>query len=245
MLLYLNHLGREEMSASKIRGKPSDSGKGKSSSKPYSVKLVPAELHPKRESPVSSWTSGETHNCSQLLLIVGMPGAGKSVVVEHLHSKGWTVVHFGGITMRELEKRGLAVNESNERAVREELRRTYGMAAFAKLSIDDVRNGLAKGPTVIDGLYSWSEYKFIRNELSKKLCVIAVFTSKHIRYERLLHREVRPLSYDEAEARDFAEIENLEKGGPIAMADFTLPNDGSLKTLYSNIDKLLNSLSQK
>jgi len=233
------------MSASKIRDKPSASGKGKSSSKPHSVKLVPAKLQPKRKSPVSSGTSGETHNCGQLLVIVGMPGAGKSVVVEHLHSKGWTVVHFGGITMRELEKRGLAINESNERAAREELRRTYGMAAFAKLSIDDVRNGLAKGPTVIDGLYSWSEYKFIRNELSKKLCVIAVFTSKHIRYERLLHREVRPLSYGEAEARDFAEIENLEKGGPIAMADFTLPNDGSLKTLYSNVDKLLNSLSQK
>jgi len=233
------------MSASKIRDKPSASGKGKSSSKPHSVKLVPAKLQPKRKSPVSSGTSGETHNCGQLLVIVGMPGAGKSVVVEHLHSKGWAVVHFGGITLQELEKRSLAVNESNERAVREELRRTYGMAAFAKLSIDDVRNGLAKGPTVIDGLYSWSEYKFIRNELSKKLCVIAVFTSKHIRYERLLHREVRPLSYGEAEARDFAEIENLEKGGPIAMADFTLPNDGSLKTLYSNVDKLLNSLSQK
>jgi len=27
----------------------------------------------------------------------------------------------------------------------------------------------------------------------------------------------------------FAEIENLEKGGPIAVADFTLLNDGSLK----------------
>ena len=232
------------MSAGKIRGKPSDSGKGESSSKTVSVKLVPVGPRPQRESPVSSGTSGATPNCGQLLVIVGMPGAGKSVVVEHLHSKGWTVVHFGGITMRELEKRGLAVNESNERAVREELRRTYGMAAFAKLSIDDVRNGLAKGPTVIDGLYSWSEYKFIRNELFRRLCVIAVFTSKHIRYERLLHREVRPLSYEEAEVRDFAEIENLEKGGPIAMADFTLPNDGSLKTLYSSVDKLLDSSSK-
>ena len=245
MPLYLNHSGREEMSASKKRGKQNDSGKGKPRSKPYSVKPIPSELHQKRESSASSEISGETHNYGQLLVIVGMPGAGKSVVVEHLHSKGWTVVHFGGITMRELEKRGLAVNESNERAVREELRRTYGMAAFAKLTIDDVRNGLAKGPTVIDGLYSWAEYKFIRNELSKKLCVIVVFTSKHIRYERLLHREVRPLSYEEAEARDFAEIENLEKGGPIAMADFTLLNDGSLKTLYSKVDKLLNSLSRK
>lgn len=229
-----------------MRGKPGDSGKVKSNSKTNPVKLVSGEPGPKRESPVSSsLPSGATlNNYGQLLVIVGMPGAGKSVVVEHLRSKGWIVVHFGAITMRELEKRGLAISESNERAVREELRRTYGMAAFARLSIDEVRNGLAKGSTVIDGLYSWSEYKFLRNELSKRLCVIAVFTSKHIRYERLLHREIRPLSYEEAEARDFAEIENLEKGGPIAMADFTVQNDRSLAKLYSNIDRLLDSLSK-
>jgi dephospho-CoA kinase len=179
-----------------------------------------------------------------LLVIVGMPGAGKSVVVEHLRGKGWIVVHFGAKTMRELEKRGLDVNESNERAIREELRKTHGMEAFAKLSLDDVRTGLSKGPTVIDGLYSWSEYKFLRNKLSKEFWVIAVFTPKHIRYERLLRREVRPLSHEEAEARDFAEIENLEKGGPIAMADYTIQNDESLEKLYLKIDDLLASLSK-
>jgi dephospho-CoA kinase len=180
----------------------------------------------------------------QLLAIVGMPGAGKSVVVDHLRSKGWTVVHFGAVTMRELERRSLVVNESNERVVREGLRRKHGMAAFAKLSMDEVQSGLSKGPTVIDGLYSWSEYKFLRSQLSERFYVVNVFTSRQIRYDRLLHREVRPLSNKEAEARDFAEIENLEKGGPIAMADFTLQNDGTMEKLYSEIDKLLELLTQ-
>jgi dephospho-CoA kinase len=195
------------------------------------------------ESVKSSPNNLRFARCGQLLVVVGMPGAGKSAVVEHLHSKGWFIVHFGAITMREIEKRGLVVNESNERKVREELRRIHGMEAFAKLSLADIRKGLLKGPTVIDGLYSWSEYKFLRKELSKQFCVIAIFAPKHIRYHRLLHREVRPLSYEEAEARDFAEIENLEKGGPIAMADFTIQNGGSLKELYSEIGKLLRSLS--
>jgi dephospho-CoA kinase len=179
----------------------------------------------------------------QLLAIVGMPGAGKSVVVDHLRSKGWTVVHFGEVTMHELEKRGLAVNETNERIVREDLRREHGLAAFAILSITDVWNGISKGSTVIDGLYSWSEYKFLRNQLSKRFYVVNVFTSKQIRYDRLLYREVRPLSHEEAEARDFAEIENLEKGGPIAMADFTLLNDGSIEELHFEIDSLLKSIA--
>jgi len=180
----------------------------------------------------------------QLLAIVGMPGAGKSVVVDYLRGKGWTVVHFGGVTMRELERRGLAVNETNERAVREDLRKRHGMEAFAKLSMEEVLKGLSKGPTVIDGLYSWSEYKFLRTQLSRRFYVVNVFTSRQIRYDRLLHREVRPLSHEEAEARDFAEIENLEKGGPIAMADFTLLNDGTIENLYSEIDKLSKLLVQ-
>jgi len=183
-------------------------------------------------------------NQGQLLAIVGMPGAGKSVVVDYLRGKGWTVVHFGGATMRELERRGLAVNATNERAVREDLRKRHGMEAFAKLSMEEVLNGLSKGPTVIDGLYSWSEYKFLRNQLSRRFYVVNVFTSRQIRYDRLLHREVRPLSHEEAEARDFAEIENLEKGGPIAMADFTLLNDGTIENLYSEIDDLLKMLVQ-
>ena len=40
-------------------------------------------------------------------------------------------------------------------------------------------------------------------------------------------REVRPLTNEQAEARDIAEIENLEKGGPIAMADHFIMNAGS------------------
>ncbi len=180
----------------------------------------------------------------QLLAIVGMPGAGKSVVVDYLRSKRWTVVHFGGVTIREIEKRGLLVNEANERIVREDLRKEHGMAAFAKLSMKDVLTGLSKGPTVIDGLYSWSEFKFLRNRLSKGFFLVNVFASKQIRYDRLLHREVRPLSHEEAEARDFAEIENLEKGGPIAMADFTLLNDGSIEELYLGIDRLLELSAQ-
>lgn len=189
--------------------------------------------------------SADSEKFERLIAIVGMPGAGKSVVVEHLSGKGWIVVHFGGITVRELEMRGLVVNETNERTIREELRRTHGMEAFAKLSLGEIQRGLSKGPTVIDGLYSWSEYKFLRNRLSKRLCIIAIFTPKQMRYQRLMSRNIRPLSYEEAEARDFAEIENLEKGGPIAMADYTIQNGESLEKLYLEIDDLLASLSKK
>jgi hypothetical protein len=36
--------------------------------------------------------------------------------------------------------------------------------------------------------------------------------------------------------RDWSEIENLEKGGPIAIADYFIINDGSLEQLHQRID---------
>ena len=47
------------------------------------------------------------------------------------------------------------------------------------------------------------------------------------------------LDFKGAELKDFAEIENLEKGGPIAIADYTIVNDGSIEEMYSDLDKFL------
>ena len=41
----------------------------------------------------------------------------------------------------------------------------------------------------------------------------------------------------EAKARDFAEIENIEKGGPIVMADFTIVNTGTIEELKEKLKK--------
>jgi dephospho-CoA kinase len=69
--------------------------------------------------------------------------------------------------------------------------------------------------------------------------VVAVIASRSIRYERLARRPVRRLSPEEAELRDFAEIEKLEKGGPIAVADYVILNDGSEEELLRSVDRLL------
>jgi dephospho-CoA kinase len=166
------------------------------------------------------------------LVIVGMCGSGKSSLAAFLLSRGWPTVRFGEVTMDELKRRGLPIQESNEREVREELRRIHGMAAFAILSLPAIEDALARtGKVVIDGLYSWTEYKWLKANLKARLLTIAVFAPRKERYRRLTTRPVRPLTEAEAESRDFAEIERIEKGGPIAFADRTLLNDGTVQEL--------------
>ena len=69
--------------------------------------------------------------------------------------------------------------------------------------------------------------------------VVAVWASPEDRYKRLTGRKVRPLTLGEAIGRDRAEIENLNKGGPIAMADFTILNTGSMSDLKKQVERII------
>jgi dephospho-CoA kinase len=177
-----------------------------------------------------------------LLVIVGMAGSGKSTAAHHLEKKGWCVIRFGGITMRELESRGMDINEVNEKAVREELRATHGMAAYAKVSLSTIRESLETAPTVIDGLYSWSEYRYLKQQFGERMTLVATIAARSARYARLSQRPDRPLTPEEAESRDFAEIENVEKGGPIAIADHAVLNDSAPEDMLRALDALLSRL---
>jgi dephospho-CoA kinase len=46
------------------------------------------------------------------------------------------------------------------------------------------------------------------------------------------------LNFSEASSRDKSEIENLNKGGPIAMADYTVTNESDLDDLRRQTEKI-------
>lgn len=178
----------------------------------------------------------------KIAALVGMCGSGKSVVCDMFVNRGWNRIYFGQVTMDELSARGLEKNEKNERSVREELRRVHGPAAFAKLLLPSIEKARLEGDTILDGLYSWSEYKCLKEHFGDDLTVIAVITDRKVRYERLTTRVIRPLTNEEAQSRDYAEIENLEKGGPISIADIFLLNNGDVDALSQRIDEIIKSL---
>jgi dephospho-CoA kinase len=95
---------------------------------------------------------------------------------------------------------------------------------------------------VVDGLYSWEEYTLLKARYGDKFVVVAVWASPSTRYQRLAGRVVRPLTAEEAASRDKAEIENSNKGGPIAMADFTIINESSLEELKKEASRALSAL---
>ncbi|MCC5669185.1 AAA family ATPase [Nostoc sp. CHAB 5784] len=181
----------------------------------------------------------------RIIAIVGMPGSGKSVIASYLKTYGFPMIRFGEIIIREVEKRSLAITPQNEQLVREEIRKQHGMDVCAQMALPLIKSKLLEHQLIIiDGLYSFSEYKTLKKEFNDELLVLAIFTPKALRYERLTLRQDRPLTLAEAQKRDFMEIEKIEKGGPIAIADLTIINDGSQSQLHKKLEQLLGEILQ-
>jgi dephospho-CoA kinase len=180
---------------------------------------------------------------ARLLALVGMPGSGKSLLAEHLQAQGFPKFRFGGITMDEVERRGWAITPQNEKTVREEIRAQEGMDAYAKRALPIIHTMLdTHRSAIIDGLYSFSEYRTLKAEFGAALVTVAVICDRALRYARLGQRPERPLTPAEAEWRDITEIETLEKGGPIAIADYTILNNDSKAATIAALERILTDL---
>ena len=183
---------------------------------------------------------------NKLVAVVGMSGSGKSIATDYLEVKGWTKLYFGGITYKLMAEAGIerTPDGKSEKEFRENLRREHGPECYAKFLEPDIREALEKGNVVLDGLYSWYEYKYLI-ERFPELKLICVVVDKELRYKRVGSRIERPFSREDIIYRDVAEIENLAKGGPIAYADYFLFNNGSLENYKKRLIEILEDIEKQ
>lgn len=176
----------------------------------------------------------------KLLAVVGMSGAGKSVITDYLEDNKWKKIYFGGITYKLMKEAGIERTEDgkSEKEFREKLRKEHGPECYAKFLEPEIREALNENNVVLDGLYSWYEYKYLIDKFPdlKLLCVV---TDKEIRYQRVAERVERAFDREAIVYRDLSEIENLFKGGPIAYADYYILNNGTKEEAIERLKKIL------
>jgi dephospho-CoA kinase len=190
---------------------------------------------------------------NKIICISGLCGAGKSVVSDYfVNEKKYQFLRFGQLTLDEVKRRGLPPSEALEREIREEIRAKYGMAAFAILNLPKFDELIKKGNVVGDGLYSFEEYKVMKEHFGDNLRVIAVYAPPELRYKRISERIMpasdtdlrhRPITVEEAKKRDMAELEKLNKGATIAMADYTISNTKDINYLLNQINEIVDEIS--
>lgn len=181
---------------------------------------------------------------NKIIAIVGMCGSGKSVACELLEEKGFQKVYFGGVTMDKLKEENLSVTPENEKMMREKLRSSLGMGAYAIILLPKIKELVKTHNVVLDGLYSWEELKIIKEVFPDDLTTIAIIVDKKTRYERLSQRSIRPFPKEKAKDRDISEIENIAKAGPIAYADYYIDNNKTIEDFKMRMNEILEDLDK-
>ena len=176
---------------------------------------------------------------NKVIAIVGMCGSGKSVASDILENDfGYKKVYFGGVTIDKLKEEGLDINPENEKMMRERLREELGIGAFAKILLSKIKELSKDNNVVLDGLYSWDEYKILSKELNN-IILISIIADKNRRYDRLSKRDIRPLTKEQAINRDISEIENIAKAPPIAYADYYILNNGTINEYKERLIEII------
>jgi dephospho-CoA kinase len=181
----------------------------------------------------------------KILAFVGLTGSGKSTAIDYLTTKGYPKVYFGGVIYDAMRAAGIEITPKSQQIFREAIREKEGKDFVVKRIVAQIHDLINAGQhrILVDGLYSWTEYKVLKHEFPGELTVVAAVAPKKLRHYRLANRPERPFNEAEANERDWSEIENLEKGGPIAIADYYIINDTDLDKFHEQIDAVLDKTS--
>lgn len=183
----------------------------------------------------------QQHPNLKILAFVGLTGSGKSTAVSYFTDKGFPRVYFGGVIYQAMAEAGIEKGEQNEKDFRVAIREREGNDFVVKRIIKQIHDLANAGQhrIIADGVYSWDEYKALKHEFPGEVTVVAIITNKHLRYHRLTQRlDDRPQSETVSSQRDHNEIETINKGGPIAMADYFIMNNGTEAELNEQLDQV-------
>jgi len=175
--------------------------------------------------------------------VVGMPGAGKSLVASLAEESGISVVIMGDVIREEALLRGLELTSENIGQVMLNIRSKEGPAVVAKRCIPKI-NSKKSNIVLVEGVRSLDEViEFKRNFTVFKL--LAVHSSPQTRFTRLFNRNRSddPVSKRVFEQRDAREL-SVGIGSAIAMADHVIVNECNKKEFLEKVSLLLSKITQ-
>jgi len=176
--------------------------------------------------------------------LAGMPGAGKSVVVNVAKTHGYGVVVMGDEVREEAKKRGLEPTPENLGRLMLELRRMDGETVIAKRCVPKIA-GMAEGKVIVDGVRSLAEVEEFRQHFPR-FVLVAVHASPETRFRRLFHRRRSddPKSWEVFHERDKREL-SVGLGNVIALAEYMIVNEESLSTAKKKAAEVLRRIEAK
>ena len=176
--------------------------------------------------------------------LAGMPGSGKSLVVDTAHELGYDVVVMGDVVRQETTKRGLDLTPQNVGKVMLELRKEGGNFVIAQKCIPRIEEQ-PSSKVLVDGLRSLFEADIFKEHFSK-FSLVAVHASPETRFSRLSNRgrSDDALEWQVFHERDSREL-GVGLGNVIAMAEQMIVNDNSFEHIRAKAKESLERIEEK
>jgi dephospho-CoA kinase len=184
-------------------------------------------------------------NADKLVVgLVGMPGAGKSLVVETAQQEGYAVVVMGDVIREETQKRGVELNPKNIGKVMLGLRKTGGNSVIAKKCIPKIMQE-ESSKVIVDGLRSLHEADAFKAHFPK-FSLVAIHASPETRFNRLYRRRRSddPDGWELFHERDAREL-SVGLGNAIAMAEYLIINENNRDSTRAMVKETLRRVEEK
>jgi dephospho-CoA kinase len=174
----------------------------------------------------------------------GMPGSGKSLVVDTARTMGYDVVAMGDVVREQTRLHGLEPTPQNIGKIMLELRAVEGNYVIAKKCIPKIEEQTSNR-VLIDGLRSLYEADIFREHFAS-FTLVAVHAPPQIRFERLKvrGRSDDPPNYEVFHERDMREL-GVGLGNVMAMAQKILINDNSIEGFRASVKENFGRIEEK
>jgi|TARA_B100001750_G_scaffold120729_1_gene95734 dephospho-CoA kinase len=171
-----------------------------------------------------------------IVCITGMPGAGKSTIVNKLQEIGFTKFTLGDGIRAEAKRRNVDPSGENLGKIMLEVREKNGPGAVAELIKDSIQNS-TQDVVIIDGVRSVAEIDVLKQIGDVKLLAIDASPETRFNFLSSRGRSDDPKTQENFQERDNREISvGLDKS--IEIADKTITNRNL------TIDELVNSAKE-
>ena len=184
-------------------------------------------------------------NADKLVVgLAGMPGSGKSLVVETAQELGYAIVGMGDVIREETAKRGLELTPQNVGKVMLQLREAGGNSIIAQKCIPKIEEQNST-KVLVDGLRSMYEADAFKAHFAK-FTLVAVHASPETRFKRLFNRRRSddPDVWEVFRDRDMREL-SVGVGNVIAMAEQIIVNDNSMEQVKAKVEETLQRIEEK
>jgi dephospho-CoA kinase len=179
-----------------------------------------------------------------IVAVAGMPGSGKSLIINTAIQQGYAVVVMGDEVREEARRQNMASTPENVGKIMLELRQGEGEAAIAKRCVPKIEKN-PNARVVIDGIRSLAEIKEFRDHFGK-VTLAAVHSSPETRFRRLYNRQRSddPKNWAIFQERDQREL-SVGLGNAIAMAEYMIVNEDNPRVTRDRAREVLKEIERK